>query len=80
MSAIHNIQSVELYQQVSTDEAAGFLNLSRRTMEKMRREGTGPKFVRISSTCLKYRIKDLIEYQEDNLAVNTICTLKEGGE
>lgn len=78
MATIHNIiQSVGLYQQVSTAEAAELLNLCKRTLEKMRRNGTGPKFVRISPTCLKYRLKDLIDYQEANLAINTICTIRE---
>ena len=56
--------------QVPQDEAAEFLGVSTRKMEKMRREGDGPKFVRVSSKLVRYRICDLIEYQESHLHEN----------
>jgi DNA-binding Xre family transcriptional regulator len=56
--------------QVSSDDAAEFLGVSLRKIEKMRREGNGPKFVRLSSKLVRYRICDLLEFQEENLQVN----------
>lgn len=56
--------------QVSSEEAAEFLGVSLRKMEKMRREGDGPRFVRLSSKLVRYRICDLIEFQEANLQEN----------
>jgi len=56
--------------QVSSEEAAEFLGISLRKVEKMRREGDGPKFVRLSSKLVRYRICDLLAFQEANLQVN----------
>ena len=56
--------------QVPQDSAAKFLGVSERKMEKMRREGDGPRFVRISNKLIRYRICDLIEYQESHLHEN----------
>ncbi len=56
--------------QVSSEEAAEFLGVSIRKMEKMRREGDGPKFVRLSHKLVRYRICDLLEFQEQNLREN----------
>jgi len=56
--------------QVPQKDAAEFLGVSLRKMEKMRREGDGPKFVRLSSKLVRYRICDLIEFQEQHLQEN----------
>ena len=56
--------------QIPSEEAAEFLGVSIRKMEKMRREGDGPKFVRLSTKLVRYRICDLIEYQELHLQAN----------
>ncbi len=66
------IPAIELYRQVDTDFAAGFLNVSPRKMELMRQVGSGPRFVRVSRKCVRYRIKDLIEFQEQHIQDNTI--------
>ena len=83
MSALSNaddFDNIELYKSRPTSFAADFQDCSIRKVEKDRREGTGPKFIRISKTCVKYRLVDLIEYQNERLAQNTICLLSEGGE
>ena len=35
-------------------EAADFLNLTTRSMQGMRQRGGGPKFIRLSSRCIRY--------------------------
>ena len=39
--------------------AAAFLGLEPRTMQAFRQRGSGPKFIKISSRCLRYRRIDL---------------------
>jgi len=57
---------------VSTPAAAEILDVSVRTMEEWRRTGAGPQFVRYSSRCLRYRIRELEKFQEERLVSNTI--------
>jgi len=64
----------DLYRQVSTAEAADFLGLGARTLEKKRTRGGGPKYVAISRRCVRYRLKDLIDWQESKLRENTAQT------
>lgn len=47
---------------LTTEEAAGLLGLSRKTLERWRLTGEGPKFVRLSSRCVRYREADLDEW------------------
>jgi len=58
---------VELYRQLNTKQAAAFLGTCTATLERRRREGVGPRYVRIKANHVRYRIKDLIEYQEQHL-------------
>ncbi len=39
---------------ISEIEAAEFLDLTPRSMQAMRQRGGGPKFIRLSSRCIKY--------------------------
>ncbi len=39
--------------------AAGFLKVTPRCMQAMRQRGDGPRFIRISSRCIRYRRIDL---------------------
>lgn len=63
---------LEHYRQIDTDAAAEWLSLSTRMLEKLRQTGNGPRFVRISHKCVRYRIVDLIAWQETHIAANTI--------
>ncbi|MEW8645222.1 MAG: helix-turn-helix domain-containing protein [Candidatus Thiodiazotropha endolucinida] len=65
-------QALDLYRQLTTFEAAKFLSITPRTLEQMRQHGTGPLYVRFTPKCIRYRVKDLIEYQEANLKRNTL--------
>jgi len=51
--------------------AAAFCNLKRRGMQNLRLVGGGPKFVRISSRCVKYRKIDLIAWSQEKLKRST---------
>ena len=39
---------------ISETEAAKFLGLTTRSMQAMRQRGGGPKFIRLSSRCIRY--------------------------
>jgi predicted DNA-binding transcriptional regulator AlpA len=43
----------------TTAEAAKYLALASSTLEKFRIRGAGPKFVRLGSRAIRYRIEDL---------------------
>ena len=50
---------------------AEFMGLTDRTLQKWRRTGEGPKFVRISNRCVKYRRIDGREFSEARLRSST---------
>ena len=64
-----------LVKQIGSGKAANLLDVSERTLEKWRREGGGPKFVRISHKLVRYRICDLREFQESRLRENNIMAV-----
>ncbi len=64
--------SLELYKQINTLEAASFLSVTPRYLEQLRQHGGGPLFVKVSPRCVRYRIQDLINFQEAHLRKNTV--------
>lgn len=56
---------------IDEHEAAEHVGLTVRFLQKRRQNGSGPKFVRISSRCLKYRRIDLREWSESLLRKST---------
>ena len=52
-------------------QAADFLGVTTRALQKWRATGTGPRFVRISSRCVRYRRRDLTTWAEDRLKSST---------
>lgn len=52
-------------------EAANLLGLSIRTLQNWRVRGGGPRFVRISSRCIRYRITDIEEWIAARTCANT---------
>lgn len=52
-------------------EGGAFLGLTDRTMQAYRQRGGGPKFIRISSRCIRYRRFDLKVWTEDRLRSST---------
>jgi hypothetical protein len=51
--------------------AANYLGLSKAFLDQSRVGGTGPKFARISRTCVLYRKADLDDWLTSHLAVST---------
>ena len=56
---------------IDEEGAAAFLDLSVRTMQGYRYRGGGPKFVRVSSRCVKYRRMDCRNWSEARLRTST---------
>jgi predicted DNA-binding transcriptional regulator AlpA len=53
-------------------EAADFLGVTTRALQKWRVTGTGPSFVRISGRCVRYRRRDLVAWVEARLRSSTV--------
>ncbi len=51
--------------------AAEFLGLTNRFMQHRRQQGGGPRYIAISSRCIRYRRIDLREYAESRLRTST---------
>ena len=51
--------------------AADFLGVTPRALQKWRMTGAGPRFVRISSRCVRYRRRDLVEWAQAHLKTST---------
>ena len=54
--------------------AAAFRGVTERKMQKDRQTGNGPKFIRISSRCIRYRRIDLREDAEARMRSSTADT------
>jgi len=55
---------------LNTDQAAHYVSLSRRTLEKMRSAGRGPRF-RKHGRYVRYHIDDLNEWSAEHLKTST---------
>lgn len=51
--------------------AAEWLQLAPRTLQLYRQRGDGPRFVRISKRCIRYRLQDLEEWTAERLRSST---------
>ena len=56
---------------VRQEEAAALLSVTARCMENWRHRGEGPKFVKISARCIRYRHIDLKEWIEQRIRSST---------
>jgi hypothetical protein len=54
-----NFSSDSLLDQV---QAAAWLKLKPKTLEAWRAQRRGPRFIRFSSRCIRYRLRDLTEF------------------
>lgn len=59
------------YALIDEKAAAEFLDLTDRTMQKMRQRGDGPRYSAISSRCLRYRRIDLRSWAESRMRSST---------
>lgn len=56
---------------VNEKKAAELLGVTHWFLKKRRVEGGGPKFVRVSSRCIRYRVRDLEEWAADRVRRHT---------
>ncbi len=56
---------------VNEKVAAAFLGLTVRAVQSMRQRGDGPRFIRISSRCIRYRRIDLKTWADARLRSST---------
>lgn len=56
---------------ISEQDAAGFLNITRRTLQGLRQKGGGPIFARLSARCIRYRRRDLKVWAEARVRTST---------
>ena len=56
---------------INEKAAADFLGLNNRTLQGFRYRGGGPRYVRISSRCLRYRRVDLHDWAETQIRTST---------
>ena len=59
------------YALIDEKTAAAFLGLTARTMQAYRQKGGGPKYISLSSRCLRYRRIWLLEYAEARTRTST---------
>jgi len=56
---------------VTEKQAAKMLSVSPRTLRNWRTRGGGPRFVKISERCIRYRIADLNEWTKERTKHST---------
>ena len=62
---------------VDEKAAAAFLKLTDRTMQAYRHRGGGPRYIRLSSRCIRYRRVDLRAWVEARIRTRAISDLTE---
>jgi len=63
-------QHTEMETLLTTEQAAWLLRISRKTLERMRVEGRGPRFVKLGR-CVRYRQRDLLTWITTNTHQST---------
>ena len=48
------------------EEVARILNLSPRTLEAWRHRGGGPRYLKLTARCIRYRLSDIRTFQQDS--------------
>ena len=56
---------------LDTETAAIYTGLAPKTLEKLRHNGSGPKFVRYSRNAVRYRVSDLDEWMSARTVSST---------
>ncbi len=56
---------------INEKEAGKFLDFSTRHMQGLRYRGGGPKFIRLSARCVRYRRSDLWDWANERLRTST---------
>lgn len=61
------LTKTEALQLLNTEQAADLLGVNSIIMETWRRKGTGPRYVRINPKCVRYRLGDLADFQDQHV-------------
>jgi predicted DNA-binding transcriptional regulator AlpA len=56
---------------MTTEEAADYLGINKKTLDRMRGRGDGPRFIRITSKIIKYRQADIDDFLTARVRLNT---------
>lgn len=56
---------------LTTEQAGDVLGLTRRALEERRRRGSGPPYVRVGATTVRYRLSDLETWIEERVYTST---------
>lgn len=56
---------------LTPEEAARFLNIKARTLEKWRQKGTGPAYHRLGTRCVRYSLSDLQAWLQGHRSAST---------
>ena len=56
---------------INENESGDFLDLTPRSMQAMRQRGGGPRFIRISTRCIRYRRVDLKAWADARMRSST---------
>ena len=62
---------MDIITQINQREVAQLLGVSERTLEKWRRTGDGPPYIAISRRCIRYRLADLRDWQDQHVRRST---------
>lgn len=65
---------------LTPNQAAERIGLSPRFLEARRHRGGGPRFVRVSARCIRYRPEDLDTWATERLATSTSDITAKGGD
>ncbi len=63
-------QSAKEKEILSPLRAADIIGVSERTLKKMREEGIGPKYLKVSTRKIRYRSGDIFEWLESRVIGN----------
>ncbi len=65
------IESFDCNRLLNEKEAAAFLKFTTRALQSWRQQGIGPKFVKISSRAVRYRLQDLMDWASSKIVNST---------
>jgi len=57
-------------------QASDYLQLTTRTLQAWRYRGGGPKYIRVSSKCVRYRQSDIDKWLAERVASSTSDTIE----
>lgn len=60
------LTKTEALQLLDTEQTAALLGVNTLILETWRRKGVGPRYIRINSKCVRYRLGDLANFQDQH--------------